>query len=168
MYITDPIEFRSRICTYISKYVQDKRSYSNIEKSIYNYSIQQSDQYNTKKRWDNSLFVVIYLDKFKTISHRLKDSAILEQLNNDIEFCKQIAFKSEQDIYPEYWKSITEEKKTHIDNKYFPKIKASTDKFKCGKCKSKECTYYQLQTRSADEPMTTFVTCINCGNRWKC
>ena len=31
-----------------------------------------------------------------------------------------------------------------------------------------KCTYYQLQTRSADEPMTTFVTCINCGNRWKC
>ena len=31
-----------------------------------------------------------------------------------------------------------------------------------------QCSYYQLQTRSADEPMTTFVTCINCGARWKC
>ena len=45
---------------------------------------------------------------------------------------------------------------------------ASTDAFKCGKCKQRKCTYYQLQTRSADEPMTTFVTCLNCGNRWKC
>lgn len=44
---------------------------------------------------------------------------------------------------------------------------ASTDAFKCGKCKQRKCTYYQLQTRSADEPMTTFVTCVNCGNRWK-
>jgi len=35
---------------------------------------------------------------------------------------------------------------------------ASTDAFKCGKCKQRKCTYYQLQTRSADEPMTTFVT----------
>ncbi|ORX59796.1 transcription elongation factor S-II [Hesseltinella vesiculosa] len=44
---------------------------------------------------------------------------------------------------------------------------AETDMFVCGKCKQRKCTYFQMQTRSADEPMTTFVTCVNCGNRWK-
>lgn len=44
---------------------------------------------------------------------------------------------------------------------------AETDQFKCGRCGKRRCKYYQLQTRSADEPMTTFVTCVNCGNRWK-
>lgn len=44
---------------------------------------------------------------------------------------------------------------------------ASTDAFQCAQCRQRKCTYYQLQTRSADEPMTTFVTCVNCGNRWK-
>jgi len=39
--------------------------------------------------------------------------------------------------------------------------------FRCGKCGQRKCAYYQLQTRSADEPMTTFITCIPCGNRWK-
>uniref|UniRef100_I3JRX3 Transcription elongation factor n=1 Tax=Oreochromis niloticus TaxID=8128 RepID=I3JRX3_ORENI len=42
-----------------------------------------------------------------------------------------------------------------------------TDLFTCGKCKGKSCTYTQVQTRSADEPMTTFVFCNECGNRWK-
>uniref|UniRef100_A0AAY4DTS9 Transcription elongation factor n=1 Tax=Denticeps clupeoides TaxID=299321 RepID=A0AAY4DTS9_9TELE len=42
-----------------------------------------------------------------------------------------------------------------------------TDMFVCGKCKGKSCTYTQVQTRSADEPMTTFVLCNDCGNRWK-
>ncbi|GAA6104217.1 transcription elongation factor A protein 2 isoform X1 [Tachysurus ichikawai] len=42
-----------------------------------------------------------------------------------------------------------------------------TDMFVCGKCKGKSCTYTQVQTRSADEPMTTFVMCNDCGNRWK-
>ncbi|XP_012273250.1 transcription elongation factor S-II-like [Orussus abietinus] len=42
-----------------------------------------------------------------------------------------------------------------------------TDLLKCGKCKKRNCTYNQVQTRSADEPMTTFVMCNECGNRWK-
>lgn len=42
-----------------------------------------------------------------------------------------------------------------------------TDMFVCSNCKGKNCTYNQVQTRSADEPMTTFVVCNNCGNRWK-
>jgi transcription elongation factor S-II len=40
--------------------------------------------------------------------------------------------------------------------------------FTCNRCKSKKTTYYQLQTRSADEPMTTFVSCLNCDKNWKC
>jgi len=44
---------------------------------------------------------------------------------------------------------------------------ATTDQFQCGKCKKRQTTYYQMQTRSADEPMTTFVRCVNCGNAWK-
>lgn len=40
--------------------------------------------------------------------------------------------------------------------------------FKCRKCGSKKTSYYQMQTRSADEPMTTYVTCSGCGLKWKC
>ncbi|XP_067304455.1 transcription elongation factor A protein 3 isoform X18 [Pseudorasbora parva] len=43
----------------------------------------------------------------------------------------------------------------------------TTDLLQCGKCRKKNCTYNQVQTRSADEPMTTFVLCNECGNRWK-
>lgn len=44
---------------------------------------------------------------------------------------------------------------------------AETEAFQCGRCKQRKCRYRQAQTRSADEPMTTFVTCTVCGNRWK-
>ncbi|XP_076016905.1 transcription elongation factor A protein 3 isoform X2 [Genypterus blacodes] len=43
----------------------------------------------------------------------------------------------------------------------------TTDLLQCGKCRKKNCTYNQVQTRSADEPMTTFCLCNECGNRWK-
>lgn len=47
-----------------------------------------------------------------------------------------------------------------------PEIKAETDIFKCSKCGQRKTSYRQLQTRSADEPMTTFVTCV-CGHNWR-
>lgn len=39
--------------------------------------------------------------------------------------------------------------------------------FTCRKCKSTKTTHYQMQTRSADEPMTVFISCLKCGNRWR-
>ncbi|WUR02432.1 transcription elongation factor S-II (TFS1) [Vairimorpha necatrix] len=47
-----------------------------------------------------------------------------------------------------------------------PEIQAETDMFKCNSCGQRKTSYRQLQTRSADEPMTTFVTCV-CGNKWR-
>lgn len=44
---------------------------------------------------------------------------------------------------------------------------ATTDQFKCGRCGQRKTKYRQMQTRSADEPMTTFVSCVVCGNQWK-
>jgi len=49
-------------------------------------------------------------------------------------------------------------------NSYLPKVDGV---YKCGKCKSTTTQIYQQQTRSADEPMTVFIRCAKCGNRWK-
>ncbi len=46
-------------------------------------------------------------------------------------------------------------------------VSAATDEFKCRKCKSRCCTYMQKQTRSADEPMTTFIRCLDCNFQWR-
>lgn len=45
--------------------------------------------------------------------------------------------------------------------------KSISDQLECGKCKQRKVSYSQAQTRSADEPMTTFCECTVCGNRWK-
>lgn len=61
------------------------------------------------------------------------------------------------------------EKKILKDSLYdiqIPEVQAETDIFKCSQCGQRKTSYRQLQTRSADEPMTTFVTCV-CGHKWK-
>lgn len=92
----------------------------------------------------------------------------MNKLKNKEIKAHELAFMTHQDMSPEKWEKLIEDKKIRDQNKYEPKLEASTDNFQCRKCKSKKCTYYQLQTRSADEPMTTFVTCLDCGTRWKC
>ena len=63
---------------------------------------------------------------------------------------------------------VTEVRKANMEEALTQKpVHSATDIFKCGKCKQRKTTYYQMQTRSADEPMTTFVTCLVCENRWK-
>ncbi|XP_014282275.1 transcription elongation factor S-II [Halyomorpha halys] len=58
--------------------------------------------------------------------------------------------------------------KESIDDAQLATVQGTkTDLLKCAKCKKRNCTYNQVQTRSADEPMTTFVLCNECGNRWK-
>lgn len=166
--VKDHNVFRSKIVSHIDKYIENDVYSQNIEKSIYNFTILKANREKIMKKWDNPYFVLLYVNKFKIIFHNIKNPEIVLKIKNKTFLPHKIAFMDHSDLEPEKWDSKLEAKKMRLQNKFFPKIEASTDNFTCGKCKSTACTYYQLQTRSADEPMTTFVTCTNCGNRWKC
>ena len=88
-------------------------------------------------------------------------------MNDEINI-RDLSLMRHQEICPEKWKQLIDAKIKRDKNMTSVNLSAATDEFKCYKCKKRKCTYYQLQTRSADEPMTTFVTCLVCGNRWKC
>ena len=68
---------------------------------------------------------------------------------------------------PHLYKELTERQVLREQNQLEGNKAMATDKFKCGRCHKREATYYELQTRSADEPMTKFITCLNCGNHWR-
>ena len=64
-----------------------------------------------------------------------------------------------------------EDKKIEKENMLAAQVpqeeKAISTALTCSKCGQKKVTYSQAQTRSADEPMTTFCECTVCGKRWK-
>jgi transcription elongation factor S-II len=74
---------------------------------------------------------------------------------------------SAQELYPDIWEEIIVKNSRKMELLSKDNNVQGTDMFKCGKCHKRNCTYFQMQTRSADEPMTTFVTCLECANRWK-
>jgi transcription elongation factor S-II len=153
----------------LSKTFGDDSICLNIERGIYNYALKQAMSQNVVKKWDNPYFVLIYVNKLRTLLTNLRRSETLSKRVSEKQIlAHEVVFMTHQDIEPGRWDALIEAKKIRDEHKYTPTIDANTDNFTCGKCKSKRCSYYQLQTRSADEPMTTFVTCIDCGNRWKC
>ena len=94
-------------------------------------------------------------------------SLIDESINNKNKMkAHEFAYLTHHEMDPKRWEKLLSEKAKRDEKKYERTQKVSSE-FTCRKCKSKDCTYYQMQTRSADEPMTTFITCENCGNRWK-
>ena len=165
--IKEPEDFRKNIVSKLDIVIKNDKISNNLEKGIYNYAIKTAEEKKILKKWENEHFVNLYLQKLKTIIFNLKNEEVYNKLTNKEIKAHELAFMSHQDMRPDLWNELIELKKIKDENKFSPKIEASTDDFTCSKCKSKKCTFYQLQTRSADEPMTTFVTCLDCGNRWK-
>ena len=166
--IANPETFRFNIRIKLQTYLPDESICKNLEKGVYNYCIKEANDRQIVKKWDKVYFTHIYLDKLRSVYANLKHPCLVEKIMSKTVRPHEIAFMNHQEIIPEKWATLLSDKKIREENIYAPKLEASTDGFTCRKCKSKECSYYQLQTRSADEPMTTFVTCIKCGNRWKC
>jgi transcription elongation factor S-II len=166
--ISNPVQFRENIRAKLTTIIKDLEVATNLEKGIFNSSLGKAKEKCIVRKWDNIYFVAIYLDLLRTIYVNLKNERILNMLQNRDFQAHKLAFMTHQEMSPEKWEKLIQDKKIRDQNKYEPKLEASTDKFTCRKCYSKKCTYYQLQTRSADEPMTTFVSCLDCGKRWKC
>ncbi|KAK2759026.1 RNA polymerase II elongation factor [Arachnomyces sp. PD_36] len=58
--------------------------------------------------------------------------------------------------------------KENMDKAMVAQAERSISKsLQCGKCGQRKVTYTEAQTRSADEPMTLFCTCLACGKSWR-
>jgi len=161
-------KFRENIRSKLNEIIQNDKHSINLEKGIFNFALNEAKNRKIVKKWDNPYFVQIYIDRLRTIFINIKNPKLLEQLQSGSIKAHSIAFMTHQEMYPDKWQQLIEAKSKRDMNKFESNLEAATDTFTCRKCKSNKCTYYQQQVRSADEPMTTFVQCISCGNRWKC
>jgi len=154
------------------KEFQDEGLSRNTERSIYNYAIKVSTERKIRRQWDNPYFKRLYQSKIRSVYSNLTNSYIGNEhfkqrvLAGEID-PTQIASLTAYDIFPEGWKDLLDSRTKRDKLKFELKPEAMTDVFKCHRCGSRSCSYYEVQTRSADEPMTQFINCLECDNRWK-
>lgn len=157
---------------YKNKQEEVQKMAINIERGIFNHTLETLRE----TRW-NEKFKQLYIDRAVSVYINMKKDSYIK--NN--EYIQRI-FKKEVDIcnlsrlngkerFPERSKEIEETYRMNINNNIKKGSILVDDNidgiFKCGRCKKYKTTYYEMQTRSADEPMTVFITCMNCNNRWK-
>ena len=165
--ISNPDNFRKNIHAKISSIVDDENLSINLEKGIFNYAIKEASNRKIIKKWDNPYFVQLYLDRLRSIYTNLKNDDLFTQLKKGDITPQALAFMTHQEMNPSHWQKLIEQKMKRDANRFTNNMQATTDMFTCKKCKSKRCNHYELQTRSADEPATIFITCLDCGKTWK-
>ena len=145
-----------------------------IEKSIYNKSIKDAKNKLIERSWDSPSFKLLYKNGYLKVINNIKNNKNSQFVLNQIKYRyfepNEIVNMSYQKLYTELWKQImlnNLQRDERMEKTSKEENQEGTDMFRCGKCKKRNCTYYQMQTRSADEPMTSFITCLSCSNRWK-
>lgn len=165
--IENPEQFRSNVRQKLSQFFTKESCGSNLEKGVHNWAIKEATNKKVVKKWDNPFFVQIYLDHLRSVYLNLKNEGLLAKVNSGEIKAQDLAFMTHQEYCPEKWDELIKAKIIRDRNKFEQKLEAMTDLYTCKKCKSKNCSYYAMQVRSADEPMTLFITCLECGQRMK-
>lgn len=150
-----------------------------IEEGIYSYVVSNAKERSIAADWSKPLFRQSYINHARTILTNLDPSSYIneEAQDDDTHIIARIAkgsvnaadipFMRPEDFRPSAWNEIIEREIMREKSVSDYKEGAKTDMFKCFRCMKRECTYSSAQIRSADEPETIFITCINCGNKWR-
>jgi transcription elongation factor S-II len=164
------------MCLNSLTFLEDKFSKDDIrslERGIFEASYLNAQKGYIARNWKTHQFIEIYRQTVISVLSNIhpqspvKNPRLLNRVLEGEFKLADIPAMSSYEMFPEKWfelkdKLLQREQKILEGNK-----SRATDQFKCRRCGKRECTYYELQTRSADEPMTIFVTCLNCGKEWR-
>ena len=155
--------FRAKYTKKIDALVKDDEKTKIIEKNIFDWCLVYSVETNIQPtNFKNVVFKSLYTTKVKQVCHNITHH-IGKKITLD-----NIHVKTYKELCPGKWKKFS--KDLEILNKKisdFDSEVTTTDQFQCSKCHKRKCCYTSFQIRSSDEPMTNFITCIECGYNWR-
>lgn len=143
-----------------------------IEAAIFKKAMETASFEEIRKTWNSQAFRDVYLAVARRIVGNLSPSSYIKNKNLWLRFSTgeltidEIVKQNYYELCPENWQQMVDRQAKREQIQLEGDFSRATDKWMCHGCKQRKCTYYELQTRSADEPMTIFIHCLNCNKRW--
>lgn len=139
----------------------------NIEVSIYNYTINEAIQHEIVRKPTHSPFIVAYNNRLRSVWWNIQaHTQLYDALSTGTLLPQSLETMTHVEMNMDKWKKEIDAKFKRERFQYTNTQQACTNAYTCIKCKSTRCTFYTMQIRSSDEPMTVFVACLECGKNW--
>ena len=167
---------RTRVANILDKHFDQLLSpdhRQDLERGIYNASLKDATQKGVRKHWENPDFAILYKSAARRCIANLDPAAyvansrLLTRLKEGEFPAHQVPFMSARELYPEHWQSLADEHMKRETLMLEGPQEEGSSMFTCNRCKKSKTRYWEMQTRSADEPMTIFIRCLNCGKEWR-
>jgi DNA-directed RNA polymerase subunit M/transcription elongation factor TFIIS len=170
------MSLRERINALIEKRMDqllDPDQRIDLERGIYNAAVSDARKKGVRRHWENPEFADIY----KMIARRtmvnldpegyVGNSRLIERLQMAEFPPHQVPFMSARELYPEHWQALADEQLKRETTMLEGSNEEGSGMYTCKRCGKNRTRYWEMQTRSADEPMTIFIRCLNCGKEWR-
>ena len=142
-----------------------------LEGSIFAWCKQEAEYQGLGSEY--KIFKSMYVSKSRQIVDNLDPESYIQnpelkgRVTSGSVSCTDLATMTPQEMFPDAWIKLINDKKSRDEKEFSLTASALTDKYKCRRCSSRKITFYERQTRSADEGTSSFFTCLSCGNQWK-
>lgn len=144
-----------------------------LESIVYNSSLQEAHKKHITPHWKCQVFYYLYTMKMRSIVGNLiptsyvKNDYLLSEIEGQSISVESLSTMNPYQMNNSLWKDYIHRRQQREKRQLEGNKAMATEQFLCKGCWKRECTYYEMQTRSADEPMTIFITCMNCGKHWR-
>jgi hypothetical protein len=151
----------------------DEGAIRGLEKGLLVHVSQLAKKHYIPRNWTAIPFQELYRTQLRSLlwnihpKSPIKNPRLLERCLEGEFPLEHIPTMTAYDMFPERWQELADKQLIREQKILEGNKSQATDEHKCNRCHKRQCTYYEMQTRSADEPTTIFITCLNCGKRWK-
>lgn len=171
----DPGVTRAKVVDRFARVLEDDVLARRLEVCLWNWMIRTCERDGIRGpllKWGNPRCRYRYTTRALSLEFNLKNPrnpGLLARVKARELSVRAYAEMTPHQMWPEHWEPVYQRvamKQLRREADVDPSA-APDGAYTCSKCKSRKTVYTSMQIRSADEPMTNFVRCLNCGKAWK-